>query len=70
MLLGINGVVLARRTAFVVCLFIVLRPVMAIELDLVERSGIERWDEPVTFGVPLPQGYSSSVDELVLSVGG
>jgi hypothetical protein len=67
---GINGVVLARRTAFVVCLFIFLRPVMAIELDLVERSGIERWDEPVTFGVPLPQGYSSSVDELVLSVGG
>lgn len=43
---------------------------MAIELDLVERSDIERWDEPVTFGVPLPPGYSSSVDELVLSVGG
>ncbi|NKB69580.1 MAG: hypothetical protein GKR89_21125 [Candidatus Latescibacteria bacterium] len=43
---------------------------MAIDLSLTERSGIDRIDEPVTFGLPLPQGHVQSVDELTLSVAG
>ena len=39
----------------------------AVQLTVRERSGIERFDEPVTSGVPLPEGRVSSVDGLVLS---
>ena len=42
---------------------------MAVELTLVERSGIDRIDEPITFGVPLPQGHVHLVDQLFLAEG-
>ncbi len=42
----------------------------AVELIVEEPSGIERIMEPVTCGVPLPEGYASSPAELVLSLDG
>jgi len=42
----------------------------AIELRIQERSGIDRLEEPVTCGVPLAQGWASSVEELVLKIEG
>jgi hypothetical protein len=42
----------------------------AVELTVEEPAGIERIMEPVTCGVPLPEGYASSVGELVLSLDG
>ena len=42
----------------------------SIELTVAERSGIDRIHEPVTCGVPLPEGWASSADELVLIVNG
>lgn len=45
-------------------------PLNAIELKLTERSGIARTEEPVTFGLPLPQGYAASLDSLMLTIDG
>jgi PcRGLX-like protein central beta sandwich domain/Beta-L-arabinofuranosidase, GH127 catalytic domain/PcRGLX-like N-terminal RIFT barrel domain len=45
-------------------------PLMAVYLTVQERSGIQRINEPVTTGVPLPVGWALSVDELVLSLNG
>ena len=44
--------------------------VLALDLTVLERSNIERIDEPVTTGVPLPEGWAHSVDELVLGLDG
>jgi len=44
--------------------------VPALDLKILERSSIERIEEPVTAGVPLPEGWVRSVDELVLSLSG
>ena len=41
----------------------------AVELVVEEPSGIGRVMEPVTCGVPLPQGYAASPDELALKLG-
>ncbi len=42
----------------------------AVELIVEEPAGIERIMEPVTCGVPLPEGYASSPGELALSLDG
>ncbi|MFC1614146.1 hypothetical protein ACFL5K_02495 [Gemmatimonadota bacterium] len=38
----------------------------AVELTVKERSGIDRIDEPVTSGIPLPQGYEDNAAHLYL----
>ncbi len=43
---------------------------LALDLRVLERSNIERISEPVTTGVPLPEGWAGSAEELVLSLGG
>ncbi|MFC1544904.1 hypothetical protein ACFL4X_01935 [Gemmatimonadota bacterium] len=42
----------------------------AVELTVKERSGIDRIDEPVTSGIPLPQGYEDNAAHLYLESGG
>lgn len=37
-----------------------------VELSVVERQGVTRVDEPVTFGVPLPKGALKSTDQVRL----
>ncbi|MEA1997091.1 MAG: hypothetical protein U9N45_05605, partial [Gemmatimonadota bacterium] len=44
--------------------------VQAVELAIEERIGLGRVGEPVTCGVPLPEGWAGSVDELVLAIEG
>ncbi|MBW7996545.1 MAG: hypothetical protein FVQ81_08275, partial [Candidatus Glassbacteria bacterium] len=44
-------------------------PLAAVELTVTEPSGLDRVDEPVTCGVPLPEGYAASADELILLAG-
>ncbi|HUU27620.1 MAG TPA: beta-L-arabinofuranosidase domain-containing protein [archaeon] len=42
----------------------------AVELKIEERSGIDRVGEPITCGVPLPEGWASSAEVLVLKIAG
>ena len=44
--------------------------IQAVDLTILERSGIDRIDEPVTSGVTFPEGYVTSASDLVLSVNG
>ncbi len=53
-----------------VLLFSLASVLHAIELTVAERSGIDRINEPVTCGVPLPEGWANSADELVLRTNG
>ncbi len=54
----------------VVLLLFLAGTLPAVELIVEEPSGIERFMEPVTCGVPLPEGYVSSPEELVLKLDG
>jgi hypothetical protein len=63
-------------TRFVLLLAIVLPPptilaqshesALRVRFSIVERSGIDRIDEPVTFGVPLPEGRLIHTSDLLL----
>ena len=44
--------------------------ISAVELTMKERSGIDRIKEPVTSGIPLPQGFEDNVGNLKLESGG
>ena len=56
--------------ALILVLSICAVAVQAVDLTILERSGIDRIDEPVTSGVTFPEGYVTSVNDLVLSVNG
>ena len=58
------------RPVVLIALLFTVQPAMPIELTLTERNGIDRAAEPVTFGLPLPQGYIQSTDQLRLSIAG
>lgn len=61
-----------RRIALVVSVLsvLVVSGLAAVELTVLERSGIDRRQEPVTTGVPLPRGWAVSTEGLALSSSG
>ncbi len=57
---------------FLIIAFLLLSASTAFALEFVihERSGVDRIEEPVTGGVPLPQGWASSLSSLSAVSGG
>ncbi len=53
--------------AFVLAAFVLAGAVPIVELTIKERAGIGRTGEPVTAGVPLPDGMITDLSVLALT---